>query len=100
MVDRRFEQLGRDSLAALIGSDDKANDRADVARGLTGNAFELRLRSRVAPAHDATEAVGNEPVCLGGPEEPAARGPILLLGPGRVVIDRALPGGTGRPGRV
>src|SRR5438094_682171 len=57
MLDRRIKELRSDALAALIGSNDEAHDRADIARGFARNAFELRLRRGVAPANDATEAV-------------------------------------------
>src|SRR5204862_6048297 len=45
---------------------DEAHDRADVARGLAGDALELRLRRGMAPADDATKAVGDQAVRLGG----------------------------------
>src|SRR5438093_273959 len=100
MVDRRVEELRRDPLPPLIGRDDEAHDRADVARGLAGNALELRLRGGMAPAHEATEAVGDEAVRFGGSQELAARGAVLLLGPLLVIIDESFHTKAARPVRV
>src|SRR5437763_16202783 len=97
VLDRRFKQLRRDALPALIGRDDEAHDRADVARGLAGDALELRLRRGMAPADYSTNAVGDQADRLGGAQELAARGAVLLLGPGRVVVDEAIHAETPGP---
>src|SRR5438477_7622017 len=97
MSNRGLEQLRGDALAALVRRDDEAHDRADIARRLPGNALELRLRGGVTPADDATEAVGDEAVRLGGPQELAARGAVLLLGPGLVIVDKPLHTEATRP---
>src|SRR5207249_12281537 len=90
MLDRRIKQLRSDALAALIGSNDEAHDRADIARGFARNAFELRLRRGVAPANDATEAVCDEAVRFRGAKELAARRAVLLLGARWVIVDEPL----------
>src|SRR5207247_7799607 len=97
MLDRRIKELRGDALAALIGSDDEAHDRPDVARGFARDALELRLRRGVAPANDATEAVCDEAVRFRGAQELAARGAVLLLGARWVVIDEPLHTEATRP---
>src|SRR5438067_3478565 len=100
MLDRRIKQLRSDALAALIGSNDEAHDRADIARGFARNAFELRLRRGVAPANDATEAVCDEAVRFRGAQELAARRAVLLLGARWVIVDEPLHAEAPRPVRV
>ena len=100
MVDRRFQELCRDALAALIGRDDEADDRADVRGAVARDAFELSLGRRVAPADDTTQAIRDEPVRPRGAQELATRRAILLLGPGLVVVDDALHAEAFGPVRV
>src|SRR5436305_672656 len=49
---------------------------------------------------DASDQLGDGAVRFGGPQELAARGAVLLLAPGRVVIDEALHAETPGPVRV
>src|SRR3984893_4482267 len=100
MVDRRIEQLCRDALAALIGSDDEAHDRANVRRAIPRDALELGLWRRMAPPDAAPGAIGNEAVVFRGEEELAARRAVLRLRPMLVVIDETLHKKTARPVRV
>src|SRR5438552_3440146 len=97
MLDRRLKELRGDALAALIGSDDEAHDRANITGGFARDALELRLRRGVAPANDATEAVCDEAVRFRGAQELAARRAVLLLGPRWVVIDEPLHAEAPRP---
>src|SRR2546428_4317524 len=97
MLDGRFEQLRRDALTALVGSNDKADDRADVHGTVAWDTFELGLRRGVAPAHDATKAVRDQAVCFGGAQELAAGRAILLLSPRWVVVHEPLHAEAPRP---
>src|SRR5437773_11392944 len=62
VLERCVQELRRDSLSALVGCHDKADDRADVREAIARNGNELWLRCCVAPTDDTTEAIGGEPV--------------------------------------